>query len=143
MSHLRSFGLAIAVTLLLADISQAQFRVYNNIDPSIYSGFVYSNGGDGTIGANHITRLTADDIHFNPAFAGNSVTAIYFTVTNLNPVAVTARPRLRFYTDNANSPGNIMVGFSFAPITFAASSVNIFFFNPAPGSVVLPAGGNM
>jgi hypothetical protein len=142
MSQLRLFALALAATLLVTNISQAQFRVYNNIDGSVFSGFVYSNGGDGpdpvTTG-NTITRLTADDIHFAPGFAGNVITNIYFSVSNLNAVAVSARPRLRFYADNSNSPGNILAAFTFNPISFPAQSVSVFFFNPG-GSFTVPAG---
>src|SRR5262249_15967293 len=69
--------------------------------------------------------------------AGQSVTQITWSVVNGNSVAVSARPRLRFYQDNAGAPGTLINGFSFNPISFAPGA-NFFFFNPTAGQVPIP-----
>lgn len=106
---------------------------YSNV--TSFTGSVFNNGGS----AGGITRLVADDIHMNAALA--TVTKITWSVTNLNTVAVSARPRLRFYAADGpgGAPGTSLGGFSFNPISFGASSVNLFFFNPsASAAFALP-----
>jgi hypothetical protein len=100
------------------------------------------NGGADSV--NQITRLIADDVFFAPGFVGQSLTQITFAVVNTDPTtAFTARPRLRFYVNDGagGGPGTLINGFSFNPINFAPGTASAFFFNPAPGAVVVPATG--
>lgn len=108
--------------------------VYSNVDN--FTGNAYANGGAANQAGNTITTLVADDI----LMAGpSSITSFTFSVANFNTVAVSARARVRFYAaDGAGgTPGTVITGFSFNPISFAASSVNTFTGNVA--AFVLPA----
>jgi Carboxypeptidase regulatory-like domain len=97
-----------------------------------FSGQAFANGGQANTPA--ITRLLADDL----TFAGTppySIGRFDFSMCNLNVAAVSARPRVRFYLDNAGTPGTLITGFSFNPITVAAGSCSTLFANVAPFSV--------
>lgn len=94
---------------------------YSNLTNFLGQGFV--NGGATLQGANTITRLVADDITPTGANAGASITQFTFSVANFNSVAVTVRPRVRFWFADgaAGAPGTYYnlpgpVGFSFNPI---------------------------
>jgi hypothetical protein len=97
-----------------------------------FSGNVAVNGGQANTPA--ITRLIADDLTLvgTPPF---SIGRFDFSMCNLNAAAVSARPRVRFYLNNAGTPGNNITGFSFNPITIAANTCNTFFATVAPFSV--------
>jgi len=115
---------------------------YSNIDT--FSGQISLNGGAAGGG---ITRLQADDINFGRAdLDGQAIRKVTFSVGNANAVAVSARVRVRFwFGDGAGGgPGTYYngVGFSFNPITFAANSANLFFFDPGAGVLAQIASGN-
>jgi Carboxypeptidase regulatory-like domain len=97
-----------------------------------FSGNVAINGGQANTPA--ITRLIADDLTLvgTPPF---SIGRFDFSMCNLNAVAVSARPRVRFYLNNAGTPGNVITGFSFNPITVAANNCTTLFATVAPFSV--------
>jgi Carboxypeptidase regulatory-like domain len=97
-----------------------------------FSGNVAVNGGQANTPA--ITRLIADDLTLvgTPPF---SIGRFDFSMCNLNAAAVSARPRVRFYLDNAGTPGNNITGFSFNPITVAANTCSTFFAAVTPFSV--------
>lgn len=107
---------------------------YSNL--STFSGQATLNGGS-TAG---ITRLQADLLNFANWSPGADINRIVFSVANLNSAATSARARLRFYADNAGTPGAILAGFSFNPISFAVGG-NLFFFDP--GVLPIPANGKM
>jgi hypothetical protein len=115
---------------------------YSNIDT--FSGSAYSNGG----AAGGITRMVMDDLSFAlPYLAGQNISSFTFSVTNLNTVAVSARPRVRFWLANGagGAPGTYYsspaaVGYSFNPISFGANSVGLFTGNIGPG-FLQPAAG--
>lgn len=112
-------------------------NAYANI--TTFSGTVSLNGG----ASNGITRLQADDIRFGAWSVGQQINKITFSVGNLNSVAVSARARLRFYLDSGTgTPGTLITGFSFNPISFAAGSANLFNFNPGAGFNV-PVGAKL
>jgi hypothetical protein len=116
---------------------------YSNIDT--YTGSVFSNGGAATVSGNGITRLVADDITFAlPYLAGQSFTQFTFSVANLNLVAVSARPRVRFWlADGAGGgPGTYYsgIGYTFNAISFGANSVGLFSATLSPG-FLQPAAG--
>lgn len=102
--------------------------VYSN--KTNFVGQAFSNGGTANQAGNLITRLVADNL---VATQGNvTIDAFTFSVANLNTVAVSARPRVRFYADNAGTPGTYLTGFSFNAISFTAGSVGLFnFASPA------------
>ncbi len=127
--------------LLNAQLAGAEVdvdSVYSNTDT--FTGSAFANGG-ATAG---ITRMVMDDITtddgtFDPA-AGNQIYRMEFSISNLNTVAVAARPRLRFWFDNGGVPGTYLnsgvdingneilsVGYTFNPINFGANSANVFF----------------
>jgi hypothetical protein len=112
---------------------------YSNIDT--YSGQAYSNGGS-TAG---ITRMVCDDLTFAlPYLAGQSFTSFTFSVSNLNTVAVSARPRVRFWrtVGAGGGPGTYYsaIGYTFNAISFGANSVGLFTGNIGPG-FLQPAAG--
>ena len=93
-----------------------------------------------------ITTLVADDINFAPGLAGQQVTGFVFSVANFNAAAVSARARVRFYATSATTggPGTYLTGFTFAnPITFGASSVNLYTFSSATGVFAVPANSSI
>ena len=122
----------------VASVSAQELFVYRNLDN--YSGQSYANGGAATQSGNTITRLVADDLTPLSGFAGQTISNIYFSVANLNTVAVSARPRLRMWqTDGSGGgPGTLITGFTFNPISFGASSLSGFYFNP--GALTVPNG---
>ena len=112
---------------------------YSNV--TTFTGFGGLNGGSANQAGNTITRLVADDlVTVSPNAVIDQIT---FSVANFNTTAVSARPRLRFWADNGSgAPGTLLAGFSFAAISFGASSVGTFFFSPG-GAVVIPADGKI
>jgi MYXO-CTERM domain-containing protein len=92
--------------------------------------------------------LVADELIFDPVllsqFVGQgtttlNVSSISFSTTNLNAVAVSARPILRFYLSNGagGGPGTIIGGFTINPITFNAQSVQVRTVNLPAGLLTL------
>ena len=104
--------------------------LYSNV--TTFSGSGVANGGATLQGANTITALAADSLGFvsTPFYSIGSFT---FSVANLNAVAVSARPIIRFYLANGigHGPGKLIGGFIFSPVSFSASSVQIYSFVPS------------
>ncbi len=97
--------------------------VWSNL--TTFSGQATANGASENQAGNTITRLIADDA----AFTGNVphlVGSFEFCVGNLNATAVSARPRINFYLNNAGLPGTFVQGFTVNPISFNATSVSCF-----------------
>lgn len=114
---------------------------YSNV--TTFSGFAGAPGGaaaDPAAAANTITRMNCDDVTYNATVA-RTMSGYRFNVSNLNSTVVTARPRTRFYSDNAGAPGNYIGGNSFTPIAFAASSVTTYTASPLGASIAFPATG--
>ncbi len=135
--------LAGVVSLLaLAGSAQAQGVLYDNT--TNFLGQAFSNGNATNQAGNTITNVVADRITFTGG-AGQSILSFTFSVANLNTVAVSARPRVRFWqTDGAGgAPGTLISGFSFAAISFTAGNVGLFTANIAAGSLVVPGSGDM
>ena len=112
---------------------------YSNV--TTFLGSAYSNGGAATQAGNTITKLVADDL----LTLSPSTTIINFTfsVSNLNTAAVSSRPRVRFYTDNAGTAGTYLVGYTFNPISFGAGTVGLYTATITPGQFVIPADGKV
>jgi hypothetical protein len=108
--------------------------VYSNI--TTFSGSGTSNGGSALAAGNTISRLIADDLTFvgTPPF---SIVTIRFNIGNLNTVAVSARPRIRFYLADgtAGAPGTLITGFTFNPISFTAGNVATYTGNVTAFSI--------
>ena len=98
--------------------------VWSNV--TNFAGSSIANGGAANQAGNTITRLVADDATFAGA-APYILGGFTFCVANQNTVAVSARPRVRFYSDSAGAPGTNITGFSFNPISFTANTVSCFF----------------
>ena len=96
--------------------------VYSNV--TTFSGAAYSNAGSEVQSGNTITRLVADSLGL-VGTAPFNVTSFVFTVSNLNTVDVSARPRVRFYNNDnpAGGPGTTIAGYTYNPITFTTNSV--------------------
>lgn len=110
--------------------------IYQNIH-STWSG-VRVHGGAANVGGNTITRLSADD--FLP-ISGGDICKIYFTVGNVGPATVTARPRVRIYADSGTFlPGTYLLGLTPAPITIAPGTGAIYSIALNPGTLVIPHG---
>jgi hypothetical protein len=112
--------------LAILPAAQAQVVIYDN--SANFAGSAFSNGGSALQSGNTITRLVADSIQTTAVGAPFIIDGFSFSVSNLNTVAVSARPRVRFYlADGAGgAPGTYVTGFSFNPISFAASNVSLF-----------------
>lgn len=103
---------------------------YSNIDN--FTGGGFTNGGAAQVGGtalapNRATRLVADDAVTLVPLA--PIREISFSVVNFDTVAISARPRVRFYANDGalGGPGTLLGGASFNPISFAAGAVNVFF----------------
>lgn len=96
--------------------------VYSNV--TTFAGSAFSNGGSEVQSGNTITRLVGDSLGLSGT-APFTVTSFTFTVSNLNTVDVSARPRVRFYNNDnpAGGPGTTIAGYSYNPITFSPTSV--------------------
>lgn len=132
--------LTIAVAVGAAMTAHAQLALYDTTGGT-FTGTPLIPGG---AAAGGITRLVADKITFNSP-AATSVTQVNFTLTNNNATAPTFRPRIRFWFDNAGTPGAYYndpanVGFSFAPLSFAANSSTTFSGTLTAGVFNIPAG---
>ena len=127
---------------LLAGFASATAQQLIYQDTTTFTGNAFFNGGSANQAGNTITRLMADDSTPLTGYAGQSATSIFFSVANGNNVAVSARPRLRIYDGSGagGGPGTLIAGFSFNPIAFAAGTVQLFSFAPAPGAVIVPTG---
>ncbi|HWP39746.1 MAG TPA: PEP-CTERM sorting domain-containing protein [Tepidisphaeraceae bacterium] len=118
IKHLFPAGTAVDVSDFVTPGS-----IYSNF--GTFSGAVLPNGG----ASGGITRLIADDI---VPVSGGLIQEFSFTVGNLGETDVAARPRVRFWFDNAGVPGNYYVdgaspiGITFNPITFGAGSLGIY-----------------
>ena len=83
--------------------------IYANLNSSAYSGVVFPNGGQ--VGG--VTRLVADDL----TLAGTppyNLGSFIWLVCSTNTGSVTVRSRIRFYNDNAGTPGSLIAGYDFA-----------------------------
>jgi hypothetical protein len=116
---------------------------YSNV--SNFLGQGYANGGATLQGANTITTLVADDITPVGTYGGMDVVQFKFSAVNFNSVAVTFRPRVRFwFADGAGgAPGTYYnlpapVGYSFNPVTVSAMTVTVFTANISPGQFTMP-----
>jgi hypothetical protein len=96
---------------------------YSNVTGGGAEGVII-NGSAQTQGTNTITKLIADDC---TPVTGGTCWRFTFAVVNTAQTDVTARPRLRWYADNAGLPGTAIQGISFNPITFPANTVSGFF----------------
>ena len=99
--------------------------LYSNV--TTYSGSASRNGGAELQAGNTITVLVADSLGLvgAPPF---SVGSFSFSVVNFNAADISARPRIRFYAADgpAGTPGTLVTGYTFDPITFTAMSVQVF-----------------
>lgn len=116
---------------------------YSNVTNFLGSGF--APGGAALQSGNTITRLVADDLTPNPVYAGLDVVSISFALVNLNPAAVTFRPRVRFwFADGAGGqPGTYYnlpaaVGFTFNPVIMNGGTATVFTGNLGAGSFLMP-----
>jgi hypothetical protein len=109
--------------------------LYSNV--TTFAGSGSANGGAAVQAGNTITTLVADSLGLigTPPFSVGSFT---FSVANFNAVDVSARPRIRFYANDgpAGSPGTLVAGYSFNPITFTASLIELF--NTGPLAMPFP-----
>jgi len=97
---------------------------YSNVDNFLGTGFANQGSGtDPALPTNTITRLVADDL---TPVGGGTCTLFRFSVVNFADHDISARPRVRFYLDNAGVPGNVITGFTFNPIVFATGSASVF-----------------
>ena len=102
---------------------------YSNI--TTFTGNAVLNGGATSVGGNIITTLVADDLTFTRGVPVN-VVQYRFTVVNANSVAVSFRPRVRFYNNNAGVPGTLIGGNTFNAVSVPALTVQTF-TSPAVG----------
>lgn len=125
------------IVLAATPTAQAQL-IYDN---TITGTGAFLNGGTANQAGNLITRLVMDDLTFQAGSAGLTVNSISFAVQNSNAVAVSARPRMRFWNADGvgGGPGTYFagIGFTFSAISFAPGG-SAFFFDPGP-TFVIPA----
>ncbi|MEO6869110.1 MAG: T9SS type A sorting domain-containing protein [Ginsengibacter sp.] len=112
--------------------------LYSNV--TTFSGSYYINGGATILGdTTTITTLVADSLGLIGTLPF-SINQFRFSIVNLNTVNVSARPRIRFYANDGTGggPGKYLGGFSFNPITFTASTVQVINTGVLAASFVIP-----
>jgi hypothetical protein len=116
--------------MLIAGSAHAT-TIYDNL--TTFSGGGFANGGATVTAGTDTTKLIADDITVASGFAGAVVNSFTFSVANLGTALVTARPLIRFYSDDGagGDPGTLLASFNFDPISFGAETVATFSFNAA------------
>jgi len=132
--------LAGVVLVGTAATASGQVIIYNNTTNSIAAAL--QNGGATNQSGNTITNFVADDIQPLAGFAGRSVTNFSLSVANLNPTAVTARPRVRiFLPDGPNlGPGTAIATLNFPTATFTGSSISLIVSGQlGPTQFVIPS----
>jgi hypothetical protein len=102
--------------------------VYSNI--TTFTGSLVVCDGVATSGTNRVTKLLADDIQCT--LGGVPMIEFSFSVGNFNTAAYSCQPLIRFYTDDANTPGTYLGGWNFNAISFPASSVGVYYATVAP-----------
>src|SRR5262245_23714278 len=107
---------ALAVTLTVHAGASAQVIVYDNGGGFAGTGFAATSAGAGATADQSgvtVTAMFADDIVVAPGGGGQSASSVTFRVLNSNSAALTVRPILRFYADDAGgaSPGTLISGF--------------------------------
>jgi hypothetical protein len=126
--------------LLLAALVPANAGpiVYSNITNS--TGYFWAPDGAGTVVANTITKLAADDITPVAGYSGWEITRVTALIQNANTADVIIRALGRFYDDDGGSgnPGTLLAAFSFGTITVPASSS--FTLTAYPSGFLLPGG---
>ncbi len=97
-------------------------------------------GGINGTAVGGITPLTAAQVTFSPGSAGESITAITFSVANFNTTTQSVRARIRFYdtTGASGGPGTLIGGASFNAFSFGAGVTNLT-GSFAPGTLTVPA----
>jgi hypothetical protein len=125
--------------MLIAGSAHAA-TIYSNI--TTFSGFGFADGGATVSSGTDTTKMIADDITVASGDAGAVVDSFVFSVANLNAVAVTARPLIRFYDDDGagGDPGTLIGSLDFNPISFSAGTVETFVFS-ASNLFTVPTGG--
>lgn len=114
---------------------------YSNV--TTFQGFGFLNGGaavDPALPANTLTPLVCDDNTYNAPVA-RTLTGYRFSVANLGAAAISARPLIRFFSDNANAPGTFLGGNNFNAITFNPGSVGVYTIGTLPTPIVFPGIG--
>jgi hypothetical protein len=113
---------------LLFAVSAQATVIYS--DTTTFTGSGFADGGATVIAGNDITKMIADDITVAPGFAGATVSSFTFSVANFNTSAVTAKPLVRFYSNDGTSggPGTLLGAIGFTPISFSAGTVGLFTF---------------
>lgn len=114
---------------------------YSNVTTFLGAGV--ANGGAALQAGNTITRLVADDL--TPTGGGVDVFDFTFSVVNFDAVALTFRPRVRFwFADGAGGgPGTYYnlpasVGFTFNPVTVNATTIVLFTASLGTGQMTMP-----
>lgn len=88
---------------------------YSNV--TNFQGAGVRNTGTALVSGINTTKLVADDLNFSSSEIGKKVMAFRWSTANFNTAAVSARMRIRFYTDSgSNSPGTYITGLTFNPI---------------------------
>ena len=110
--------------------------IYSNV--TTFLGQALANGGEANSPA--ITRMIVDSLGYTGG--PYNIDGFVFSMANLNSVAVSARPLVRFYEANGvgNGPGTFITGFNFNPVSVASNSVillnaNVPFFTIPAGAV--------
>lgn len=101
--------------------------IYSNV--TNFTGQAFSNGGAAVQGTNTITRLVADDLT-TTGTAPFNIGGFIFSVSNLNAVAVSARPLVRLYqADGAGGgPGTLITGYNFNSVSVPTNSFRTLSF---------------
>ena len=121
-----------------AEDARSNTAVYSDI--TTFSGQGTTIGGATSIASNAGTKFLADRMTLT---AGGTLDQFTFSVANFATVAVSARPRVRFYAADGpgGTPGTIIGGFSFNPISFASGNVGLYTASGlAANNLTLPSG---
>jgi len=99
---------------------------YSNV--TNFTGQGDTNGGfSAAPTATDTSDLIADDLTLT---SGGTIGTIRFSMANFNAASQSSLPRIRFYAANGagGTPGTLIAGFNFNPVTLGASSITTLTF---------------
>jgi hypothetical protein len=124
--------------LLIASIAMASNAsavvAYDNTNATTVT--LSNNGGAATAGGG--TIVVADLLTIDPAFVGWTMSVLTWGVGNTDTTATTARMRVRFWADNAGTPGTLLGGSTFNATSIPAGA-NAYNADFTSAAIALPS----
>lgn len=145
---MKRVSMVIVATVLTTLIStqaphaRADVVIYDNTVN--FSGAGYNQSGAAMGGGSTIGSMVADDITVGAGDGGKAVDGLTFSSANFNAVNVSAVPVVQIWSaDGAGgNPGTLLTTITFAALTLASGSAQLWTFDPGPATTLFTVPGN-